>query len=73
MVPPMEECTLMVLSCCLQVMVTAGPWHARLLAQGSQRIEELEAAFFEGQALDQPVAHHPRARLLVMRRPKAAL
>lgn len=56
-----------------QVMTTAGPWHARLLALGEARSAELESAFFDGQDTEGPVVHHPRARLLVLRRTKAAL
>ena len=56
-----------------QVMTTAGPWHARLLALGVARSAKLQTAFFDGKDSECPVVHHPRARLLVLRRTKAAL
>ena len=56
-----------------QVMVHAGPWHARLLALGTEHMRTVEDSFKEDQNLSQPVVHHPRARLVVLQRNSARL
>ena len=51
----------------------AGPWHARLVAMGAPRMQQVEEAFVKGKDLSQPVVHHPRARLIVLQRNSARL
>ena len=59
--------------CSAQVMVHAGPWHARLLALGTKHMQAVEDSFMKNQDLLQPVVHHPRARLVVLQRNNARL
>lgn len=54
-------------------MTTAGPWHAQVMAMGTARAAELQAAFYKDQELDTALVHRPTARLLVLRRNRAAL
>ena len=56
-----------------QVMVHAGPWHARLLALGAEHMQAVEDSFMKDQDLSQPVVHRPRARLVVLQRNSARL
>ena len=58
-----------------QVMTEAGPWHARMLSMGSKHMLALEQDFLAECAnpATDPVLHHPRARLIVIQKPKAAL
>ena len=56
-----------------QVMVQAGPWHARLLALGAAHMQRIEESLLEGQDLSQAVVHHPCARLVVLQRTSARL
>ena len=56
-----------------QVMVHAGPWHARLLALGAEHMQAVEQSFMKDQDLSQPVVHQPRARLVVLQRSSARL
>ena len=56
-------------------MTEAGPWHARMLSMGSNHMSALKQDFLAECANPDtdPVLHHPRARLIVIQKPKAAL
>ena len=56
-------------------MTEAGPWHTRMLAMGPKHMSALKQDFlaeWDNPDTD-PVLHYPRARLIVIQKPKAAL
>lgn len=58
-----------------QVMTKAGPWHARSLQMGEDHMSALKQDFlaeYTNSDTDS-VVHHPRARLIVIQKVKAAL
>ena len=56
-------------------MTEAGPWHARMLSMGSKHMSALKQEFLAECANPDtvPIVHHPRARLIVIQKLKAAL
>jgi SAM-dependent methyltransferase len=53
-------------------MTHSGPWHAQRLRRGDEFVDGLREAFVSAYPPDQPITHHPNARLLVLRRRPAA-
>ena len=53
-------------------MTRAGPWHAQRLRRGEDFVDGLREEWCGGFAAGEPITHTPSARLIVVRRTRAA-
>ena len=57
----------------LQVMTEAGPWHARKVALGEAKLQDLKRQYMATMTCQGSLHHRPHARMVLLRKPLSSL
>ena len=57
----------------LQVMTEAGPWHARKIALGEEKLQDLKRQYMATTSWQGSLHHRPHARMVLLRKPLSYL